>query len=565
MLNDLPENAIPLTSDRELYKIVLEEGNKKNHSSNFNDTCVGVQYIIKSEVGLIDHTDRTGPVSWIVGDRETEADLYLFLPIVIRSMYEGETAKYFFTRKYFLGGAPVITTNGSIDKSTQFQAIVHLIKATPIDDIEDPHKEDESEKLDNTSQNNEQVEKEQTAKHELPQNSEKVETSNHSNNYNETNTNNNNETNNRNNETNNSNNNNKETKTKNNETNNSNNKETNNNKNTENDKKSGENKPKIVEVENDEAFKRRKFALNQLIIAENLLRAGKPAMARKEFNRARMSWSTQVDLSKAPNEISHPALDLPEDKLKIYVDSRALYGVARTLLDAIPPNTEKAVVTLREAIEIDPDFFEAPMLLEELGIKPEEEPKFPSSLDDMRLTKQQFWMKDDIEWSKRTEYAEYCKEKATELFRLSSFKEAMTMYARGIISYSGQAKKELTLEQRAEMNRAYTVSKLNSLACYLGMQQYRKLIQHADELFDALCKVTTIDVSDYKVKCLYRKALGLQALSMDDSVEEVIKKMKTLENSELAIKAIRKKQQEDIEAHKQDQDFIYSKMTGTLK
>lgn len=575
MIKNLPQNAKQLSMDKELYKVILEEGNKKNRLANLNDTCVGAAYIIKTyddkENQVIDYTKGDSPAAWIVGDKESECTIYMFLQIGIRSMCEGETAQFFFTKKYLLGDVPFVNEEGKIFQADTFTAIVKLIKATPLDQINLlPELKMETTTKPST-ENQDKVEKSDEVKIKIESES---------------------------------------------------NKEKNDVKGNSEEQNFLKTK-KVVEVENDESFQRRKFALNQLKVAESLLQAKKPAAARKEFNRARMSWSTQVDLSKAPEAITHEALDLPEDELKKYVNSRALYGVARTFLEIVPPNTEKAVLSLQEAIELDNDFFEAKMTLESLGQKVDDT-EFPE-FEDKRLTKQQYWLKPEVEWSKREEYSAYVKEKATALFKENNFKEALDLYKRCIIPFSGQSKikSTLTREQISAMNKVNIISKLNSLACYMLLKEYPKVVVHADELFDTICKMepsiidednnnndsnlndnsnensnsntntntdnstpaSTNDTSndnsntnsenkdnvenklcnEYKLKCLYRKALANHEMQMSDNVDFTIKQMEDIKGSAKYIQAIRRKQQDDAKFHQKDQDAMYSKMIMSMK
>jgi len=131
-----PEGSVPLTADRELFKLLREYGDIKNRSSNYLDTAVAVEYLIKSEKGVIDHSPPNSPLCWITGDKSTEDKLYIFLPICVKTMSEGETASFFISRKYLLGSGKLITFDGRVDDSEYFEAIVHLIKAKPLSDID---------------------------------------------------------------------------------------------------------------------------------------------------------------------------------------------------------------------------------------------------------------------------------------------------------------------------------------------------------------------------------------------------------------------------------------------
>ena len=517
---NLPEGALPVTSDRELYKTILEKGNSKNRSANYCDTLVGVYYILLTEDGSkLEHRAESDPVCWIVGDSESENDVYPFLISGVRTMCEGETAKFFFTKKYFLGNT-IYVRDGVIDNSNYFSAIVKLVKSVPYDQIqEENEKAGENKKEEIKSDNVNQ----ETNNDEIKQEEENIQAINDDNN--------------------------KE------------------NEQVSEDNSISNQKQKIVEVEDDEQFKRKKFALRQLQIAEDLLRAGKPAQARKEYNRARLAWGNQIDYNKAPEILSHEALDLSKEEIRKYVESHAQYGVARTFLECTPPNKERAVSILREIIAKDKDFLEPAALLESLGQKVEET-EFPE-FGDHRLHRQDFWMDDSIDWKRRIEFNLKANETAGRLFKENRFKDALTMYGRSVLSFSGQGKKDLPPEQRSEMNSAIILSKLNALACYIKLNEMRKVLLHSQELLDIIAKIEdnnkNVDYSSQKVKCLYRKALAHHILNQTDYVEETIKMMAPIEGSKDAINAIRIKQKEDQKRHVQDQDFMYSKMTGTLK
>lgn len=565
MLKNLPGNAKQITPDRELYKVVVEEGNKKNRLANLNDTCVGVFFIIKSGTEndsnseVVDFTNKDDVTAWIVGDKESESSIYLFLQIGIRSMCEGETSKFYFTRKYMFGDAPIINIEGKILQADTFYAIVKLIKSTSLSQIHvKPEQNEKKKPLLQLKHEEKQENETDTKKSNISEQVENTSISNEKENENTSNEKENVEDN---------------EKTKEKSSSNENKDAENINKTAENAKEPSPSNDKDVLIEKGEAYQRRKFALNQLQIAESLLHQKKPAAARKEFNRARMSWSTQVDLSKAPESITHEAINFSEDDLKKYVNSRALYGVARTFLEIQPPNTEKAVLNLRESIELDPEFFEAKMMLESLG-ENVDETQFPQ-FEDKRLTKQQYWLSPDVEWSKREEYSSYLKEKATALFKENNFKEALDLYKRCIISFSGQSKckASLTKEQISSMNKVNIISKLNCLACYLSLKEYSKVVVHADELFDTISKMEPTIINEnsnencenYKLKCLYRKALAFIGLSMSEKLEFTIQQLKDIKGSDVIIKAIRKKQLEDAQISQKDQDAMFSKISMTLK
>jgi hypothetical protein len=141
-----------------------------------------------------------------------------------------------------------------------------------------------------------------------------------------------------------------------------------------------------------------------------------------------MAWTTQVDLSKTPPVVDHLAASLPDDELRRFVDSGALFGVARTFLAICPPQPDNAIARLRESVEIDPAFDDAIRLLQEYGIVTAAE-EFPP-FTDLRLASQTFWISDKVPWERRLEFAEWCKAEGSRYFRQEEFKEALTMYNR---------------------------------------------------------------------------------------------------------------------------------------
>ena len=479
---DVPEGAVPITVDKCIYKVMNEEGNRSNNSALYNDTAVAVEYIIRSPEGVIDSTQPQEPRYWIIGDKETEAELYFFLPIAVRTMKEREVATFYFARRYFLGDAPVITWDGRTDNSMYLTAIVHLLKATPLDAIEsddEPVKKVEPE----------MVKKEEEEK---PRQEPK--------------------------------------------------------------KKKGE--------EMDPALARKcvLFALDQLKKGEEFLEK-KPAAARKEFNKARMAWTKQVDVTKTPDR-EEPIADLPVEEAKKYVDVRALYGVARTFLAVQPKLTDKAIVSLREANEIDRTFGPVIELLRELGIDPQVEEEFPA-WDDPRLLRQNFWMNPDIDWEKRLEFSERAKLKGTEFFRENNFTEAITFYNQSQLPFTGHKAKDLPDDKRLALSEIMAISKLNVLACYLGLNQYRQVIMNGDQLISFLNK-TELDMDRYKVKCYYRMCLAYLKMNRSEDIERLFKEMEPIKGSGPAISDVKAKQAEDAKRHQVEQDFMYQKMTGTL-
>jgi hypothetical protein len=54
----ISENAIPLTPNIDLIKVIRKEGNKSNRHYSFKDTIFAVEYIILSGTTLISQTKK---------------------------------------------------------------------------------------------------------------------------------------------------------------------------------------------------------------------------------------------------------------------------------------------------------------------------------------------------------------------------------------------------------------------------------------------------------------------------------------------------------------------------
>ena len=478
---EVPDGAVPVTADRSVMKIVNEEGDRKNNSASYNDTAVAVEFIVRSPEGIVDATEPQEPRCWIIGDKEAESELYMFLPVAVRSMREKEVATFYFPRHYFLGDAPVVAWDGRVDNSKSFAAVVHLLKATPLDQI--------------------QAESETSAK--KPEQTPKPQ---------------------------------------------------------ETEKKEKPPKKKSEEMDPALAKKCALFALDQLQKGEALL-ATKPAGARKEFNKARIAWTKQVDVTKTADR-EDPIANLPIDEAKKFVDVRALYGIAKTFLAVQPQLKEKAILSLREAHEIDGTFTPVIELLRELGIDVQAESGFPA-WDDPRLSKPNFWMSPDIDWNKRLEYSEMAKQKGTEYFRENNFTEAMSYYNHSQIPFSGQRVKELPEDKRRALSEIMAIAKLNVLACQLSLEQYRQVLMNGELLLNFLNK-TGLDMDRFKVKCYYRMCLAYLKMNKNDEIERLFKEMSPLKGSGPAISDVKAKIAEEAKRHQVEQDFMYQKMTGTV-
>jgi tetratricopeptide (TPR) repeat protein len=530
---EVPDGAVQLTADRKLFKVVNERGDPSNHCSVFHDTAVAVEYIIRSPEGVIDVTGPGYPTCWVTGDTASESGLYNFLPIAVRSMREHEVATFYMHRDYFLGSVPFITADGRTDNSTQITAVVHLRKATPIIDITlddgeplqplalpapDPPPAADllSAQTDKPPDGTESSDQPKPPPRDPEPNAQPKSST--------------------------------ETKAA-----------------TSDEtaaSRKGRSSKKSLPSDPEWFARCGRFALHELSLAEDLLAAGKPAAARKEFNRARMAWTTQVDISKALPVVDNPAGSLPDDELRRFVDSRALFGVARTFLAIRPPQSDNAVARLRESLEIDPAFDDAMQLLRECGIVTTAE-EFPP-FTDLRLASQSFWMNDKVPWQRRLDFAEWCKAEGANYFRQEEFKEALTMYNRAQIVFAGQSsQKDVSPERKNAMAEVTTVNRLNCLACFYALGQYQQVISNADMLLEFVQR-TGLSMDHYKVKCLYRKALAFWRMNMEEDMEQTIGELEAIPGSAIAVSDLRAKIEKERKSHQVEMDFLYRKMTGTL-
>ncbi|KAH0795041.1 peptidyl-prolyl cis-trans isomerase PASTICCINO1 [Histomonas meleagridis] len=483
-MEHVPDGAVPLTSDRLLYKIVNEEGDKYNRSASFNDTVVAVEYIIKAEDGfIIDSSQPGNPLIWITGDKDAESELYIFFPKAIGTMREKEVATYFMDRTYLLGDAPLVTEDGRRENSRYFTAIVHLLKSTPLDKINIGQE---------TNSNNVEPKTETENKKETKSPTEQA------------------------------------------------------------NKSKKDNKEEI-------SLMQARFALFELKLANEILSVGKPAAARKEFNRSKLAWNKNVDLSKTPPDFTDDNINLPEADLKKYVNSRSSFGVARTFLVINPPLKDKAIVALQAAIDADSDYTEAIEMLKSLGV--DFELSFPP-LDDPRLHQATFWQKENIPIEKRFEYTKYVRENANKLFHDGLYDEALNEYNRGTIALPSI--KKVSDEHKQQWYELSISTRLNALACYYELGKYRKLLEAAGLLLDHI-KKSELNFNMFMAKCLYRKALAYIKLHMFEEEEDVIKQLKQIEETNSLIRELTKLEETERKLKKREEEFVYQKMTGTLK
>jgi tetratricopeptide (TPR) repeat protein len=306
--------------------------------------------------------------------------------------------------------------------------------------------------------------------------------------------------------------------------------------------------------------KRARFALGQLSIGEQFLAAKKPGIARKEFNRARMAWSSATDLSRAPAALEHEALALPPDALRRFVDTRALHGVARTFLAVVPPQRESAIAKLREALDIDRGYGDAIALLAELGVSVSEE-SFPDFADP-RLVTQLFWMKEGIPWEKRGQFAAHCREEGNAAFARRQYRDAMAAYNRGLCAFAGQSGPALSDAQRLEISESLIVNRLNLLACFFELGNYQQVIVNAVSLVETIDKSPS-PMPDRKVKCLFRKARAYLKQDREDRAEETVAELSRVPGSESAVAGLRALIDEQKKAHQLELDGLYKKMATT--
>lgn len=480
-----PPGSKQLTSDGEIYKVVLQKGGN-NHSSLYNDTAVAVDFKIFGEGGEeILHTDES--LVWIIGDNEYEDQIYPFLRVAVRSMTEKEVARFYFTNRYMLGSSPIISPDGKKDTSSFFQAIIHLRKSQPLDEISlegEPSKKVFEVVESKPKQEEKPIEKELT--------------------------------------------------------------------------------PEEVELQKRELFKKQtQFALYQLQMATAILKSGKPASARKEFNRARIAWTPQVNLNKAPNNIDVDDLGMTEDEIKKYVESRALYGVAQTYMAIDPPNEEKAISSLRESVEFDPKFIDSVNLLKKLGVELENEPDFPP-FDDPRLLKPQFWQNNDLPFEKRVEYNSQCHSEANILFKSGEFKEALKLYNRCQIIFTGQQSNEKLKEgQKIQVDDYLIHSRLNAIACYLELSQYKQMFSNIDMLIHII-KKTGRPYNKQILKCLFKKTMAYIKMNSLNEAKNVLTQMREVPDSAVPVQELANRINQVELSNQKEEDFIYKKMTGTV-
>lgn len=512
----VPPGSIQLTSDGLIFKHVEEEGDKKKRYSNFHGTIVGIKYSITSQYGLvINHLDENQ--CWITGYPEQESELFPFLPIVVSSMAVKEVCKVYFSTKYLLGGAPILGEHGRLDDSEYFEALVYLIDAEPIDYVPENY-------IESVKKYEEVKEvKETPKKEEVKQD--------------------------------------KEIKQK---------------------KKPKDMVEKLTEMNAEKEkfleLKERKikqFALNQLKIAEQLLSDKKIRNSRSEFNRARMAWGNQVDLSQAP-DFDDERLNMDNESFKKYIDSRALFGLARGYNSTDPPSTDKVIQSLKEAITIDPAFQEAQDMLlaltgekfEVTAVEKEPEPEkidyengFPA-YDDPNIQRPQFWV-DEIPFRHRIGYAEKIKEIATSKFKEKDFKAAQKLYNKIQIAFTVKSLKAATPENAHKGHQFVIVGKLNSLACDMELEKYQQAVVQADYILDYI-KKTTLNFDQFKAKTLYRKIKALILQNKEEEAKQAIKVLEEVPDSYSYVKELNRILQQHEDEKKMENEFLYKKMTGKL-
>lgn len=301
-----------------------------------------------------------------------------------------------------------------------------------------------------------------------------------------------------------------------------------------------------------------RFAVNQLLFGERLLSEKKPGLARKEFNRARMAWGKDVDLSKVPADLQHPALSLPPEELRKYVDSRALYGVGRTFLAITPPQKVNAIAKLREALTIDPQCQEVIDLLIELGEKVDDD-EFPA-FSDARLGTHQFWMQDRVPWEKRLEFATVVRKEGGDHFGRKEYRQALAAYNRAMAAFAGQGMSSLTDDRKQQMFEHLTLNRLNIVACHLEMGQYLECVKDASELMDFLNQNRST-LNAHKIKCLYRKTRAYLKLENEEQAQETVKELMGIPGSENAVQQLRAIINEEKRAQQVEIDAMYRKIS----
>lgn len=498
---NVPPNAIQLTPDGELWKLVLKPGISHKCSVIRPNTCIAVDYIVRSSEGIVDHSTPDRPAVWINGDRESEGSVFTFLPVVAKTMLENEEAQYFFTKKWLTGSSMLVTVNGRIDYSESFEAIVRFIKAEPLEQISIPI--DNSSKIKPSSAKSSLNEKElDNIKNPEPKNPEpkKPESNNH------------------------------------------------------------EEFQKTISNE-QLSIKQAKYGLSRLQIADELFSKKQIVKSRKEYNRAMMAWINNFNLSEAPSEFSHFILSESPENQKNYVFSRAHYGVAMTFLAINPQNKEKAISSLRESLKFDPNFSESLKAISDLGVDIFDK-KLPE-FTDLRLNKEDFWQDQNIPWKYRIDFSEYQRNEGKKLFSIADFKSAFKMFNKMTISFPPIA--SLNDEQsKKEVYEKTIISKLNAIACLIEMKQHHQALTNSNLLLDIIQKANDSNFDVYKVKCLYRKAIALIEMDDDDKfINEVFEQLSHYQKGSLLIPKLKKLILEREKEEQKYQDFLYKKMTST--
>lgn len=519
---EVPPGSIQLTSDGLIYKHIEEEGERDKRYSNFNGTIVGVRYYISSPKGIVVNCMDSAQC-WITGDKKQESELFLFLPVVVATMAVKEVCKVYFSKKYLVGDGSILGLHGQIDNSDYYEALVYLVDAEPMDYSPDQYKEDVK-KYKETA-----FSPEAPVKTEPKPKPEKIVEK----------------------------------------------------KEPKKEKTSFEIINEMIaekrQAQEHETNQRKKFALNQLTIAHNLLKEKRIRNARSEFNRARMAWGPMVDLDSAPEDLNDEHLSWDMDKFKKYIESRALYGVALTFQAVEPPLTDKAINSLKESLTYDPEFKEATDLLKQLTgedptpvieAKKEEEPEkidyennFPS-YDDPSIQMPQFWV-DEIPIKHRFGFAEAIKEKATQLFKSREYKNAYSYYNKMQIPFTTKVLKKLNPEEFQRAQYYVVVSKTNSVACYMELGKYAQAVVQSDYALDYI-KKSKLDFDQFKAKVLYRKAKAQIMLNKPDDANETMKVLAEVPNANAYLNEVKRILKDHLETAKNEQEFLYKKMTGTL-
>ena len=327
------------------------------------------------------------------------------------------------------------------------------------------------------------------------------------------------------------------------------------NKEENNDKKE-ENKEKKEKTKENLDHKIAICALCNLSFAMSILES-KPAAARKAFNKAKTAWLNNMNISNPPNiEILYPEkVNSPREELMNFVNSRASFGIAKTFLIVKPPNQEKAIVSLKNALDFDPNYEEATELLKTLGV--DDNNKFPE-FDSLILQQTNFWAK-EISWEKRVEYAKWMKEQGNILYKDHLYEEANEKYSKTMISLQGLKNLGDDHEKIQQWYELSITSKLNTLACKYQLCKFKSVIKEAQSLLNQMSK-SEFPYPNYKAKCLYRKALAHVQLSEFKEAEEIIKELGT--DNKSIIQEIQKQIQIVQKQNKESDEFLFRKMTG---